>query len=113
MTSLLIHLPVGAAYADKLWEEVVQNMREDEVVKKMQEMNIAQQRRAAESTPSVKTEPRDDKREAMDTSNFHLDTLIKENTTGSPGTLLYFPRLACFMMFPGMHRPTSFMYMYV
>eukprot|EP00057_Strongylocentrotus_purpuratus_P026077 XP_011680551.1 PREDICTED: uncharacterized protein LOC100891308 [Strongylocentrotus purpuratus] len=71
----------GVAYADKLWENVVQKMLEDEVMKKMQEINIAQQRRAAESMSSVKTEPGGDKREASVTRDLRLGPI--EDTTRS------------------------------
>ncbi|XP_790413.4 uncharacterized protein LOC585496 isoform X1 [Strongylocentrotus purpuratus] len=72
----------GVVYADKLWENVVQGMKVNEVRKKMQEMKIAEQRRAAESMPSVKTEPGDDERVASVTRDLRLGPI--EDTTRSP-----------------------------
>ena len=96
MTCLSIHL--GAAYADK---NVMQKMIEDEVRKQMQEMKIAERRRGAESTPSVKTEPGDDKRVASVTRDLRLGPIEDINPLFStPG----------FYVIPWYHRQTSYVY---
>ncbi|XP_063951666.1 uncharacterized protein LOC129256981 isoform X1 [Lytechinus pictus] len=73
----------GPAYADELWEKVLQKMREGEVRKKMQEMKISEQRRVEERAPSDKTQPGDDEREASVTRNLALGPIKDTKLTES------------------------------
>nr|XP_054751195.1 uncharacterized protein LOC129256981 [Lytechinus pictus] len=73
----------GPAYADELWEKVLQKMREGEVRKKMQEMKISEQRRVEERAPSDKTQPGDDEREASVTRNLALGPIKDTKSTES------------------------------
>ncbi|XP_041474156.1 uncharacterized protein LOC121422962 isoform X2 [Lytechinus variegatus] len=73
----------GPAYADELWEKVLQKMREGEVRKKMQEMKISEERRVEERGPSDKTQPGDDEREASVTRTLALGPIRDTKSTES------------------------------